>query len=57
MHDVTLDASGKGNGTVVLAGCVDLLKLSSTVQGNITTAIADDGQKLDRIIFVKGSAI
>ena len=57
LHDVVLDDNGKGNGTVVLAGCVDLLKLSSTVQGNITTALADDGQKLDRIIFVKGSAI
>lgn len=57
LHDVTLDSAGKGNGTLVLAGCVDLLKLSSTVQGNITTALADDGQKLDNIIFVKGSAI
>ena len=52
-----LDSAGKGNGTLVIAGCVDLLKLSSTVQGNITTALADDGQALDRIIFVKGSAI
>ena len=57
LHDEKLDANGKGNGTLVIAGCVDLLKLSSTVQGNITTALADDGQKLDRIIFVKGSAI
>lgn len=57
LHDVVLDGEGKGNGTLVLAGCVDLLKLSSTVQGNITTALADDGQALDRIIFVKGSAI
>lgn len=57
LHDEQLDASGKGNGTLVIAGCVDLLKLSSTVQGNITTALADGEQKLDRIIFVKGSAI
>lgn len=57
LHDVVLDSAGKGNGTLVIAGCVDLLKLSSTVQGNITTALADDGQALDRIIFVKGSAI
>lgn len=57
LHDVVLDDNGKGNGTLVIAGCVDLLKLSSTVQGNITTALADEGQALDRIIFVKGSAI
>lgn len=57
LHDVLLDDNGKGNGTLVIAGCVDLLKLSSTVQANITTALADDGQALDRIIFVKGSAI
>ena len=51
LHDVVLDADGKGNGTIVLAGCVDLLKL----EGSIQTAIAE-ATGLDRIIFVKGSA-
>lgn len=52
LHDVVLDSDGKGNGTLVLAGCVDLLKLESAVQ---TAATAVTG--LDRIIFVKGSAV
>lgn len=52
LHDVVLDSDGKGNATLVLAGCVDLLKLESSVQTIIgkTTGV-------DRIIFVKGSAI
>lgn len=53
LHDVKLDADGKGNGTLVLAGCVDLLKLDSTVVSHISSAKSD----LPRIIFVKGSAI
>lgn len=53
LHDITLDADGKGNGTLVLAGCVDLLKLENSVVTNIETAKAN----LPRIIFVKGSAI
>lgn len=53
LHDVKLDADGKGNGTLVLAGCVDLLKLEDSVVTNIGTAKSD----LPRIIFVKGSAI
>ena len=57
LHDVELDANGKGNATLVIAGCVDLLKLDSTVKANVTTALADEGQALDRIIFVEGSAI
>jgi hypothetical protein len=53
LHDVVLDSDGKGNGTLVLAGCVDLLKLEDNVVTAIETAKAD----LPRIIFVKGSAI
>ena len=53
LHDVVLDADGKGNGTLVLAGCVDLLKLEDDVVTAIGTAKSD----LPRIIFVKGSAI
>lgn len=51
LHDVVLDADGKGNGTLVLAACVDLLKLEDDVQTAIAAATG-----LDRIIFVKGSA-
>lgn len=53
LHDVVLDGDGKGNGTIVLAGCVDLLKLEDDVVTAIGTAASD----LPRIIFVKGSAI
>ena len=52
LHDVTFDADGKANGTIVLAGCVDLLKLEKTVQTALASATG-----LDRIIFVEGSAI
>lgn len=52
LHDVVLDADGKGNATLLLAACVDLLKLESAVQTFIGKSSG-----LDRIIFVKGSAI
>ena len=53
LHEVRLDADGKGNGTILLAGCVDLLKLDDSVKGHVNSAKGD----LDKIIFVKGSAI
>ena len=53
LHDVKLDANGKGNATLVIAGCVDLLKLDDSVKSNVQTAKSD----LPRIIFVEGSAI
>lgn len=53
LHDVQLDKNGKGNGTLVIAGCVDLLKLESDVK----TAVASHKTDLPRIIFVEGSAI
>lgn len=53
LHDVQLDANGKGNATLVIAGCVDLLKLDSAVKTNVETAKSS----LNRIIFVEGSAI
>ena len=52
LHDVTFDTDGKANGTLVLAACVDLLKL----EDEVVTAI-EGATGLDRIIFVKGSAI
>lgn len=51
LHDVKLDANGTGNATLVIAGCVDLLKLDSTVASALKTAA------IDKIILVKGSAI
>lgn len=51
LHDVVFDADGNANGTIVLAACVDLLKLEEEVQTAIASATG-----LDRIIFVKGSA-
>lgn len=54
LHDVVLDSDGKGNGTLVLAGCIDLLKLDSAIRSAITSTIVT---ALPRIIFVKGSAI
>lgn len=52
MHDVDVTA-GDENGTIVIAGCVDLLKLESDVR----TAVASAKANLPRIIFVEGSAI
>ena len=50
LHDVKLDSKGKGNATLVLAGCVDLLKLDSAVAADVKAASG-----LDKIIFVEGS--
>lgn len=52
MHDVDVTA-GDENGTIVIAGCVDLLKLESSVKTALTSAIK---AALPRIIFVEGSA-
>lgn len=51
LHDVKLDADGKGNATLVMAGCVDLLKLDSSVATALKTA------NINNIILVEGSAI
>ena len=52
LHDTDVTA-GDENGTIVLAGCVDLLKLDADVK----TAVAGVKENLPRIIFVEGSAI
>lgn len=53
LHDVDV-TNGNANGTLVIAGCVDLLKMDSDVQALYTsTATA----AMPRIIAVKGSAI
>lgn len=53
LHDVVLDSKGKGNGTIVIAGCIDEKKLDSDVVTNIEAAKAS----LKNIIVVEGSAI
>lgn len=50
LHDVDVTA-GAENATIVLAGCVDLLKLDATVQTLIDSTVV---AKLDKIVFVKG---
>ena len=52
MHDTDVTA-GDENGTIIIAGCVDLLKLDDSVK----TAISSVKANLPRIIFVEGSAI
>ena len=51
LHDVVLDAKGKGNGTIVLAGCIDKLKLESDVLAKVKSA------EIANIIITEGSAI
>jgi len=51
LHEVKLDADGKGNATLVIRGCVDLLKLDSTIVSALKTA------DIDGIVLVEGSAI
>lgn len=51
LHDVQLDADGYGNATLVIAGCIDLLKLDSAVATALKSA------NVAKLILVKGSAI
>lgn len=51
LHEVKLDADGKGNGTIVIRGCVDAKKLDSAIVTAIGTA------NIDGIVVVEGSAI
>ena len=51
LHEVKLDANGKGNGTIVIIGCVDAKKLDSA----IVTAI--ESANIDGIVVAEGSAI
>lgn len=51
LHEVKLDADGKGNGTIVIRGCVDKLKL----EASIATALAS--ANIAGIVIVEGSAI
>lgn len=51
LHDEVLDANGKGNGTILVAGCVDKLKLDSAMVTAIGSA------SLSNIILTEGSEI
>ena len=51
LHEVKLDSNGKGNGTIVVIGCIDKLKIDETVLSHITTAA------ISGIIVTEGSAI
>jgi len=51
LHEVKLDAAGKGNATCVFRGTVDVKKIDATVATHITTAA------IPGIDLVEGSAI
>lgn len=53
LHDVDVTA-GAENATIVLAGCIDTLKLDAATKALITTEVKT---ALPRLIFVEGSAI
>lgn len=53
MHDVDVTA-GANNATIILAGCVDLLKIDSTTRELITSNVKG---AVPNIIFVEGSGI
>ena len=53
LHDVDVTA-GAENATIILAGCIDLLKLDTATKALVTSAVTT---ALPRIIFVEGSAI
>lgn len=53
LHDVDVTA-GANNATIILAGCVDKLKVDSTTRALITSDVVS---ALPRIIFVEGSEI
>lgn len=53
LHDVDVTA-GAENATIVLAGCIDTLKLDTATKALITAEVKT---ALPRLIFVEGSAI
>lgn len=50
LHEVTLDSKGKGNGTIIIVGCIDKLKLDSDMASAVASA------NIDGIKLVEGSA-
>lgn len=53
LHDVDV-TDGNNNGTIILAACIDTLKLDSDVKALITDTVKT---ALPRIIFVEGSNV
>ena len=51
LHEVKLDGAGKGNGTLVVAGCIDKLKLEADVLAKVESV------EIPNIIVTEGSAI
>lgn len=51
LHEVKLDKHGKGNGTLVVAGCIDKLKLESDVLAKVESV------DIPNIIITEGGAI
>ena len=51
LHDVDV-TDGETNGTIVVGGYIDLLKLDEDVQAKINTTVTD---ALKHIVFIKGS--
>lgn len=51
LHEETLDSKGKGNGTILVVGCVDKLKLDSDMVSAIETAA------IPTIVLTEGSDI
>lgn len=53
LHDVDVTA-GANNATIILAGCVDLLKIDETTRALITNNVKG---AIPNVIFVEGSGI
>lgn len=53
LHDVDV-TDGANNATIVLAGCIDLLKIDETTRALITSNVKG---AVPNIIFVEGSAV
>lgn len=51
LHDVDV-TDGETNGTIVVGGYIDLLKLDEDVQAKINTTVTDS---LKHVVFIKGS--
>lgn len=53
LHDVTIPTGGAENGTILIEGTVDMLKMDSTTQALITSTI--ETALFGRVKFVKGA--
>ena len=51
LHEIKFDKNGKANGTIVVAGCIDKLKVDTDIATAIATA------NINGIILTEGSAV